>query len=43
MGPLAVVALIGRLVLLFALLMLVPLAFALNGADPAEQAFLTAR
>ena len=42
MGSLAVVALIGRLVLLFALLMLVPLAFALAGTDPAEQAFLTA-
>ncbi|MFM7704816.1 MAG: TrkH family potassium uptake protein [Rubrivivax sp.] len=42
MGPLAVVALIGRMVLLFALLMGVPLAFALAARDPAEEAFLTA-
>ncbi|MFZ4649535.1 MAG: TrkH family potassium uptake protein [Rubrivivax sp.] len=42
MGPLAVVALIGRMVLLFALLMGVPLAFALAGRDPAEEAFTRA-
>jgi trk system potassium uptake protein TrkH len=40
MPLLAVVALIGRLVMLFALLMGVPLAFALVGHDPAEQAFI---
>ncbi|MEN9416836.1 MAG: hypothetical protein RI988_456 [Pseudomonadota bacterium] len=42
MGPLAVVALIGRMVLLFAVLMGVPLAFAMVATDPAEGAFLTA-
>jgi trk system potassium uptake protein TrkH len=42
MGALAVIALIGRLVVLFALLLLVPLAFALAEHDPAERAFLTA-
>ncbi|MCW5636936.1 MAG: TrkH family potassium uptake protein [Rubrivivax sp.] len=42
MGALAVVALVGRLVALFGLLMVVPLAFALAEHDPAEQAFLTA-
>ena len=42
MGALAVVALVGRMVLLFTLLMVVPLGFALNGHDPAEDAFLTA-
>jgi trk system potassium uptake protein TrkH len=42
MGALAVVALIGRMVVLFALLLLVPLAFALADHDPAEGAFLTA-
>ena len=42
MDPLAVVALIGRLVLLFALLMLVPLGFAVVGGDDAEQAFMLA-
>jgi trk system potassium uptake protein len=41
-SPLAVVALIGRMVVLFALLMVVPLAFALSAHDPAEGAFLTA-
>ena len=41
-SPLAVVALVGRMVVLFALLMLVPLAFALSDHDPAEQAFLVA-
>jgi trk system potassium uptake protein TrkH len=42
MGTLAVVALVGRMVVLFALLMAVPLAFALAEHDPAEQAFLGA-
>jgi trk system potassium uptake protein TrkH len=42
MGTLAVIALIGRMVLIFSLLMLVPLAFALSGADPAERAFAAA-
>jgi trk system potassium uptake protein TrkH len=37
---LAVVGLIGRMVVLFALLMGVPLAFALTEHDPAERAFL---
>lgn len=37
---LAVVALVGRLVVLFALMMGVPLAFALHGHDPAEDAFI---
>jgi trk system potassium uptake protein TrkH len=41
-SPLAVVALVGRMVVLFALLMAVPLAFALAAHDPAEGAFLTA-
>jgi trk system potassium uptake protein TrkH len=40
MGTLAVVALVGRIVALFALLMAVPLAFALAEHDPAEDAFL---
>ncbi|MBL8342591.1 MAG: TrkH family potassium uptake protein, partial [Rubrivivax sp.] len=40
MGPLPVVALVGRMVALFALLMLVPLLFALSEHDPAERAFL---
>ena len=40
MGALAVVALVGRMVALFALLMGVPLAFALAEHDPAEGAFL---
>jgi len=40
MGLLAVVALVGRLVVLFALLMIVPLAFAVVGGDEARQAFL---
>jgi trk system potassium uptake protein TrkH len=40
MGVLAVVALVGRLVSLFALFMLVPLAFAWVGRDGAEFAFL---
>jgi trk system potassium uptake protein TrkH len=40
MGALAVVALVGRMVSLFAGLMLVPLGFALSQHDPAEQAFL---
>jgi trk system potassium uptake protein TrkH len=38
MGTLAVIALIGRMVLIFALLMAVPLAFAVVGGDAAEQA-----
>ncbi|MCY7315624.1 MAG: TrkH family potassium uptake protein [Rubrivivax sp.] len=42
MGTLAVVALVGRMVLLFALLMLVPLAFALIGQDAAQRDFATA-
>jgi trk system potassium uptake protein len=42
MSALAVVALVGRMVVLFALLMLVPLAFALFGHDKAESAFLLA-
>ena len=41
MGALAVVALVGRLVVLFALLMLVPLAFAWADHDRGEQAFIT--
>jgi trk system potassium uptake protein len=40
MGALAVTALMGRIVVLFSLLMLVPLGFALSQHDPAEQAFL---
>ena len=40
MGALAVVALVGRIVALFALLMAVPLVFALAEHDPAEGAFL---
>jgi trk system potassium uptake protein TrkH len=42
MGFLAVVALVGRMVVLFALLMLLPLAFALARHDPAEWAFVQA-
>ena len=42
MGALSVIALIGRMVMLFALLMGVPLAFALSQHDPAEGAFLQA-
>ena len=42
MGTLAVLALIGRLVVLFAVLLLVPLAFALSQDDAAKGAFLTA-
>jgi trk system potassium uptake protein TrkH len=42
MGTLAVVALVGRMVALFALLMVVPLTFALSEHDPAEGAFLKA-
>ena len=41
MGALAVVALVGRMVLIFSALMLVPLAFALSRHDPAEHAFTT--
>ena len=40
-APLAVVGLVGRLLMLFALLMAVPLAFAVYEHDPAEWAFLT--
>jgi trk system potassium uptake protein TrkH len=40
MGALAVVALVGRLVVLFALLMLVPLGFAWFDHDRAEEAFI---
>jgi trk system potassium uptake protein len=39
---LAVVALVGRLAMLFALLMVVPLAFAWGGRDGAEGAFAAA-
>ena len=39
-SPLAVTALIGRVLMLFSLLMAVPLAFALGAHDPAEDAFL---
>ena len=42
MGLLAVAALVGRMVLLFALLLLVPLAFALFGNDGAKPAFVIA-
>ena len=42
MGALAVLALVGRMVVLFALLLLVPLAFAVGRHDAAEQAFITA-
>ena len=42
MGVLPVVALVGRIVAVFALLMLVPMAFALAEHDPAEGAFLVA-
>jgi trk system potassium uptake protein len=40
MSALAVVALVGRMVVLFSFLMAVPLAFALARSDPAEDAFL---
>ncbi len=39
-SPLAVTALIGRVLMLFSLLMAMPLAFALVQRDPAENAFL---
>jgi len=42
MGLLPVVALVGRMVLLFALLLLVPLGFAIGRHDAAEQAFTQA-
>ena len=42
MGALAVVALVGRMVVLFALLMLVPLAFAVLGPEAAEEPFIVA-
>lgn len=42
MKALAVVGLVGRIVSVFAVLMLVPLAFALSAHDPAERAFLAA-
>ena len=41
-SPLAVTALVGRMLVLFSLLMAVPLAFALSARDPAEEAFLIA-
>lgn len=41
-SPLAVVALVGRMVVLFALLMLVPMAFALADHDRAEKPFFMA-
>ncbi len=40
--PLAVIALVGRMVVLFALLMVVPLGFALTEHDQAERPFLIA-
>jgi trk system potassium uptake protein len=42
LGALAVLALVGRMVVLFGVLMAVPLTFALSAHDPAEAAFLTA-
>ncbi len=42
MNPFAVVGLVGRIVTVFAALMLVPLVFALSAHDPAENAFLIA-
>ncbi|MFY9514355.1 MAG: potassium transporter TrkG [Rubrivivax sp.] len=42
MNALAVVALVGRMVVIFALLLLVPLLFALVGGDAAQQAFIDA-
>ena len=42
MGPLAVIALVGRMVLIFSLLLLVPLAFSLAMHDGAEDAFIGA-
>ena len=42
MGAFVVLALVGRMLVLFALLMCVPLAFALTEHDPAEGAFLWA-
>jgi trk system potassium uptake protein TrkH len=42
MGSLAVLALVGRMVVLFALLLLVPLAFAVGRHDDAERAFVIA-
>lgn len=39
-SPLAVIALVGRMVVLFSLLMLVPLAFAIAHDDPAKRAFV---
>ncbi len=42
MGQLAVVGLIGRMIVLFAALMAVPLAFAVSRHDAAERAFLIA-
>jgi len=42
MGALAVLALVGRMVVLFALLLLVPLAFAVARHDAGERAFITA-
>jgi hypothetical protein len=42
MNALAVVGLVGRIIAVFSLLMLVPLAFALAAHDPAERAFLIA-
>ena len=41
-SSLAVTALVGRMLVLFALLMAVPLAFALSAHDPAEEAFVIA-
>ena len=41
-APLAVTALVGRMVVLFAAMMTVPLGFALAAPDPARDAFVTA-
>ncbi|HRD97108.1 MAG TPA: potassium transporter TrkG [Rubrivivax sp.] len=42
MNALAVVGLVGRIIAVFAVLMVVPLVFALSAHDPAEDAFLVA-
>jgi trk system potassium uptake protein TrkH len=42
MNALAVVGLVGRILAVFAVLMAVPLVFALSAHDPAEDAFLVA-
>ena len=42
MGTLAVFALVGRIVMMFALLMAVPLAFAVAGGDGGQMVFTAA-